>query len=156
MTFINLLTTAALALALTTTAQAQTAITGNDTAEVLNAARGYGAATLTTQANGDPQIEGKINGITYQIYFRNCTEGANCEDLNFYLGFSDIKPTLEKINEWNFSKRFSRAYLDQVQDACVEMDLDLAKGVSAEYLDSQFSLWNQVIAQYSEFVGYQP
>jgi hypothetical protein len=143
----------ALALALTASAQAQT-ITGADTDEILNAARGYGSATLGEQSNGDPQITGKINGITYQVYFRNCTNGADCEDLNFYLGFLDIKPTLEVINDWNFNKRFSRAYLDQDQDACVEMDLDMVKGVNAEYLDAQFALWNMVVEQFSEHVGY--
>jgi hypothetical protein len=143
----------ALALALTASAQAQT-ITGADTDEILNAARGYGSATLGEQSNGDPQITGKINGITYQVYFRNCTNGADCEDLNFYLGFLDIKPTLEVINDWNFNKRFSRAYLDQDQDACVEMDLDMVEGVNAEYLDAQFALWNMVVEQFSEHVGY--
>lgn len=143
----------ALALALAASAQAQT-ITGADTDEILNAARGYGSATLGEQSNGDPQITGKINGITYQVYFRNCTNGADCEDLNFYLGFLDIKPTLEVINDWNFNKRFSRAYLDQDQDACVEMDLDMVKGVNAEYLDAQFALWNMVVEQFSEHVGY--
>lgn len=144
----------ALALALTVSAQGQT-ITGADTAEILNAARGYGSATLGEQSNGDPQITGKIAGVTYQVYFRNCTNGADCEDLNFYLGFLDIKPTLESINDWNLNKRFSRAYLDKDQDACVEMDLDLVKGVSAAYLDAQFGLWNMVVGQFSEHVGYQ-
>jgi hypothetical protein len=144
----------ALALALSVSAQAQTLVTGADTDEILNAARGYGAASLTTQSNGDPQITGKIEGITYQIYFRNCTDGTDCEDLNFYLGFLDIKPSLEEINDWNFNKRFSRAYLDGDQDACVEMDLDLVKGVSPEYLDSQFGLWAMVVGQFAEHVGY--
>ncbi|WP_240229343.1 YbjN domain-containing protein [Devosia lacusdianchii] len=144
----------ALALALTAPAQAQTLLTGADTDEILNAARGYGAATLSTQSNGDPQINGKINGISYQVYFRNCTNNTDCEDLNFYVGFLDLKPTLEVINDWNFNKRFSRAYLDQDQDACVEMDLDMVKGVTAEYLDSQFGLWSMVVDQYSEHVGY--
>lgn len=144
----------ALALALTVSAQAQTLVTGADTAEILNAARGYGAANLTTQSNGDPQITGKIDGVTYQVYFRNCTDNADCEDLNFYLGFLDIKPSLEDINDWNLNKRFSRAYLDQDQDACVEMDLDLVKGVTTEYLDSQFGLWAMVVGQFAEHVGY--
>ena len=150
----TMITGGALALALTASAQAQT-ITGANTDEILNAARGYGSATLTTQSNGDPQITGKINGITYQVYFRNCTNNADCEDLNFYLGFLDIKPTQEEINDWNLNKRFSRAYLDQDQDACVEMDLDLVKGVSAAYLDAQFGLWNMVVEQFSEHVGYE-
>jgi hypothetical protein len=155
MKFGSLIAGAAVALALTGATQAQTLITGADTDEILNAARGYGSASLTTQSNGDPQITGKINGITYQVYFRNCTDNTDCEDLNFYLGFLDIKPGFEKVNEWNLNKRFSRAYVDQDEDACIEMDLDLVKGVTAEYLDSQFGLWNMVVEQYSEFVGYQ-
>ncbi len=152
----TLLAAAGLCLALTATASAQTLLTGADVDEVLNAARGYGAATLTSQSNGDPQITGKINGITYQVYFKNCTDNADCEDINFYLGFLDLKPTLESINDWNLNKRFSRAYLDGDQDACVEMDLDLVRGVTAEYLDSQFGLWNMVLNQFAEHVGYQP
>lgn len=145
----------ALALAATMSAQAQTLLTGADTDEILNAARGYGSATLTTQSNGDPQITGKIEGITYQVYFRNCTDNTDCEDLNFYLGFLDLKPSLELINDWNYNKRFSRAYLDPADDACIEMDVDLVQGVTAEYLDSQFGLWNMVVGQFSEHVGYK-
>jgi hypothetical protein len=151
----TVLTGGALALALTVSSFAQATITGADTEEVLNAARGYGSATLTKQTNGDPQITGKINGISYQVYFRNCTDNANCEDLNFYLGFLDLKPSLEVINDWNLNKRFSRAYLDPDKDACIEMDLDLVKGVSPEYLDSQFSLWNQILTQFAAHVGYK-
>lgn len=154
MTLRSIFVGSAIALAMTVSVQAQTLVTGTDTAEILNAARGYGAATLTTQSNGDPQITGKIEGITYQVYFRNCTDNANCEDLNFYLGFLDLKPTLAVINDWNLNKRFSRAYIDQDQDACVEMDLDLMQGVTTDYLDSQFGLWAMVLNQFAEHVGY--
>ena len=151
----SMLSGAGLALALSFSAQAQGVVTGADTEEILNIARGYGSATLATQSNGDPQINGKINGLTYQVFFRNCTNNANCEDLNFYLGFLDLKPTLEVINDWNSTKRFSRAYLDPDKDACVEMDLDLVKGVSAEYLDSQFGVWNLILTQFAEHIGYK-
>jgi hypothetical protein len=145
----------ALALVFAVSANAQTLLTGADTDEILNVAKGYGAATLTTQSNGDPQITGKIDGIAYQVYFSNCTDNANCEDLNFYAGFLDLKPTLEVINDWNFNKRFSRAYLDQDKDACIEMDLDLVKGVTNDYLDAQFGVWNLILTQFSEHVGYK-
>lgn len=151
----SILSGGALLVALTASAHAQTLLTGADTAEILNAARGYGSATLTTQSNGDPQIDGKINGLTYQVYFRNCTNNTDCEDLNFYAGFLDLKPSLDVINNWNYDKRFSRAYLDQDKDACVEMDLDLVKGVTAEYLDAQFGVWDMVVGQFAEYVGYK-
>jgi hypothetical protein len=155
MIFRSAIAAGALILALSAHAYAQALVTGADTEEILEAARELGSAEMTSQPNGDPQITGKINDIAYQVYFRNCTNNENCEDLKFYLGFLDNKPSLEKINEWNATKRFSRAYLDQDEDACVEMDLDLVQGVSAEYLDAQFAIWGLVVEQYSEFVGYQ-
>lgn len=150
----SILAGTAVALALTVGVSAQTLLTGADTTEILNAARGYGAARLTTQSNGDPQITGKIDGVSYQVYFRNCTNNADCEDLNFYLGFLDLKPSLKLINDWNANKRFSRAYLDLDRDACVEMDLDLVKGVTVEHLDAQFGLWALIVSQFAEHVGY--
>ena len=47
----------------------------------------------------------------------NCTDNANCEDVNFYSGFLDNKPDLETINAWNRDKRFGKAYLDSDLDA---------------------------------------
>ncbi|GLQ09319.1 hypothetical protein GCM10007913_12510 [Devosia yakushimensis] len=154
MKFVPMLAGATLALALSVSAQAQT-LTGANTEDILAVAKNYGSASMTKQSNGDPQITGKIGGVSYQVYFRNCTNNKNCEDLNFYLGFLDIKPTLEEINDWNFNKRFSRAYLDQDKDACVEMDLDMVQGISAEYLDSQFALWKMVVEQFADHVGYE-
>lgn len=154
MKFASMLAGATLALALSVSTQAQT-LTGANTEDILAIAKNYGSASMTKQSNGDPQITGKMGGISYQVYFRNCTDNKNCEDLNFYLGFLDIKPTLEEINDWNFNKRFSRAYLDQDKDACVEMDLDMVQGVSAEYVDSQFALWKMVVDQFADHVGFE-
>ncbi len=155
MTLKSALMGVAIVLAYAVSPQAQDTLTGADTAEILTIARSHGSAKLATQSNGDPQINGKIDGISYQIYFRNCTDNTNCEDLNFYLGFLDLKPSLDVINAWNASKRFSRAYLDQVNDACVEMDIDLEEGVSSEYLASQFGVWNMILTQFAEHVGYR-
>jgi hypothetical protein len=153
MTWKSALMAGTLAIALTAAAEAQNTLTGADTAQILDVARSYGSATLTTQGNGDPQIDGTIDGLRYQIYFRNCTNNKNCEDLNFFLGFLDLKPSLEVINDYN--KRFSRAYLDPENDACVEMDIDLVEGVSAEYLESQLAVWHMVVTQFSQHVGYR-
>lgn len=150
-----LATVVTLVLASSVSAQAQPLLTGSDTAEILNAARRFGSAQLASQANGDPIINGRIEAISYQVYFRNCTDNADCEDLNFYAGFLDNQPTLEAINAWNRDKRFSRAYIDEDQDACVEMDLDLVQGVTAEHLDAQFGLWAMVLAEFTDHIDYR-
>ncbi|MCS6761261.1 MAG: YbjN domain-containing protein [Candidatus Devosia symbiotica] len=130
----SILVSGVLTLAATVLAQAQTLLNGADTDDILNATRGYGSAKLTIQSNGDPQITSKIEDVIYQIYFRNCTNNTDCDDLNFYLSFLDLKLMLEVINDWKYNKRFSRAHLDQNDDACIEMDIDLEEGATAESL----------------------
>jgi hypothetical protein len=147
------LTAAAILLGIVIPASAQD-LSGHDVDAILAIAQEYGKATLTESGNGDPQITGRMNGLLYHVFFANCTDGEECEDLNFYLGFLDLKPSLEVINEWNQTKRFARAYLDTDLDACIEMDLDLVVPVSAEYMRSQFDLWGLVVTQFSEHVGY--
>ncbi|WEK05833.1 MAG: YbjN domain-containing protein [Candidatus Devosia phytovorans] len=149
----SLLLAAGLALTSIVTAQAQDLLTGANEDEILTAAKTLGAATLSHCNQGDPVIDGLAGDTRYQIYFRNCTASADCEDLNFYAGFS-ARPDLEAINTWNRDKRFSRAYLDDVGDAAVEMDLDLVKGVTADYLASQIALWSQVVDEFSAHIGY--
>jgi hypothetical protein len=136
-------------------AQAQTMIDGNSTDELLNIARGYGSATLEKQDSGDPKISGKIEGVTYQVYFMNCTENKDCEDLNFYAGFLDNKQTLEVINAWNRDKRFGKAYLDTDLDAEIEIDLNLEHGSSRDNADAAFSLWSLILDQYTTYIGYK-
>lgn len=133
---------------------AQTMLTANDTDAILQIARGFGKATLTQQSNGDPLITGQMHGLVYQVFFANCTTSAGCEDINFYLSFSDLSPSLEVINAWNATKRFSRAYLDSDNDPVVSMDIDLVVPVPAEYIESSFGLWSLVVEQFTAHVGY--
>ena len=52
--------------------------------------------------------------------------------IQFYVCFSGTSAPLEKVNEWNRSKRFSRSYLDSEGDPCLELDLDLAGGIARD------------------------
>jgi hypothetical protein len=136
-------------------AQAQPVIDGSQVDEILNLARGYGSAHLDTQVNGDPKISGKIEGVTYHVYFMNCTDNENCEDLNFYAGFLDNKQTLDAINAWNRDKRFGKAYLDADLDAVVEFDVNLEHGVTRDNLDAAFSVWALVLKQFTAYIGHK-
>ncbi len=138
-------------------AQAQTIVDGNSVDEILNIARGYGSATLSeSSSSGTPVIEGRIDGILYQLFFMNCDDNAtNCEDLNFYAGFLNLKPTLEVINDWNRDKRFGKAYLDSDLDAVVEFDVNLEHGVTRDNLDAAFAVWRLILDQYKTYIGYE-
>jgi hypothetical protein len=141
------------ALSVALSAQAQT-IDGSQVDEIVNIARGYGAATLETQGNGDPRIAGKIEGVSYHAFFMNCTDHTDCEDINFYAGFLDNKQTLDAINEWNRDKRFGKAYLDTDLDAVIEYDVNLERGVTRENLDANFAVWSLVLGQFTTFIGH--
>lgn len=137
-------------------AAAQELIDGTNVDEVLNIARGFGAAKLQSASNGDPVIEGKIEGISYYLFFRNCSDAnTECEDLNFYAGFLDNKQTMEAINAWNRDKRFGKAYLDADLDAVIEYDVNLEYGVSQENLDSNFQVWSLILKQYADYIGFE-
>jgi hypothetical protein len=134
-------------------AQAQTIVDGAAVDEILNIARGYGSANLETQSNGDPKISGRIEGVLYQVYFMNCTNNSDCEDVNFYSGF-DVTPDLDTINAWNRDKRFGKAYLDIEDDAVVEWDVNLEYGVTRDNVDAAFSVWSLVLGEFNTYIGY--
>ena len=89
------------------------------------------------------------------MFFLNCTAGNDCEDLNFYAGFAEFKPTMDAINAWNRNKRFGNAYLDSDLDAVIEFDVNLEYGVSRDNLDAAFGLWELVLQQFADHIGYR-
>lgn len=135
-------------------AQAQTVVNGTNVDEILAAARVHGAADVgDLSPDGNPTIAGEIGGINYQLFFMNCTEGV-CEDINFYAGFRNFKPTLDVINDWNRDKRFGKAYLDSDLDAVVEFDVNLENGVTQANLDATFEIWALILDQYTTYIGF--
>ncbi len=148
---------AALLLALVpAAASGQELVDGGDVETILEIAKAHGEAELESRTSGDPRISGRINGLGYQLFFMNCTDGKDCEDLNFYAGFADLKPTVDAINDWNRNKRFGNAYLDSDLDAVIEFDVNLEFGVARDNLDAAFGLWELLLQQYAEHIGYRP
>ena len=135
-------------------AMAEDLIVGDKPELLLEVAKSKGEASLEEQGNGDPRLAGSISGVPYQVFFLNCKADAGCQDLNFYVGFRDIKPTLDAINEWNRTHRFGRAYLDSELDAALDFDLNVDGGVSKANLESSFSLWASLLDEFSAYVGF--
>lgn len=135
-------------------ASAQTLVTGSSIDEILNLARGYGSATVEKQPNGDPQISGRIEGLSYRIYFMNCVDGSDCEDVTFYSGFQDNQPGLESMQDWNLGNRFSKAFIDEDGDASIEWDVNLEHGVPSANFEANIAVWSQVLKGFAEHIGY--
>lgn len=137
------------------TAQSGQLIRATDVDEILNLARGFGSASLTTDDEGDPKIDGRIDGLAYSIYFLGCEDHKNCMSVQFHSGFElKDKPSAAKIVQWNYDKRWARAFLNK-GGAAIQMDVNLRYGVARETLDDSIRTWGRMMKQYSEYVGYK-
>lgn len=84
---------------------------------------GYAA----TAAESERNVIWTMNGYKTLLLI-----AENMESIQFYVSFSDSKATLSKVNTWNKEKKYSRSYLDNDGDPVLELDLDLAGGVTRE------------------------
>ena len=111
-------------------------------------------ATLVTKADADPYIESNRNGLKFLVLFMNCEDHKNCKTLQYYMGFNDAKEvSLDRLNEWNKSKRFARGYRDDEGDPVLEMDVDVDfAGIPRENIGETFNTWASLMDSYREFI----
>ena len=119
-------------------------------------AGGY-TATLGTDAVGDPKIDSAVSGTKFQIFFYNCTNHTACATVQFHSGYDlTTAPTLDRLNEWNRTKRFGRAFLDKEGDPILEMDVDLDDGgVSRALFIDNIEFWSSILGDFERFIGYR-
>ena len=148
---------AALAASWALPAQAQM-VRAQDPDSVVRALQSGGyAATLGTDKIGDPMVTSGVGGTTFQIFFYNCTAHRECATVTFHSGY-DLNQAvgLERINEWNRTKRFGRAYLDGEADPILEMDVDLDDGgVSSLLFIDNIEFWASVLGDFERHIGYR-
>lgn len=82
----------------------------------------------------DRVISINVDGMTFLLYV------YDDDDLQLYFGVTGYDIDAATINEWNMSRRLSRAYLDEEEDPILETDL-LA---NAGYNEEQFLEWVKV------------
>lgn len=73
---------------------------------------------------------------------------SNCQ---LYAGFT-TNCSIKKVNEWNQKKRFSRAYIDDEGDPCIEADLDFEGGVSRDAIKEFVRTFRLSVRQFAKFV----
>ncbi|PXA96438.1 hypothetical protein DMC47_17510 [Nostoc sp. 3335mG] len=118
-------------------------------------AGGYSDATLKTDKGGDPMISAKTDDTSFAVFFYNCKENRNCATVQFYTGYKAKSPiSLEKINEWNNSRRFGRAALDDDRDPVIRMDIDLDDGgMSQALFIDNLEFWKTVVSAFENHLA---
>lgn len=130
-------------------------LTAADVSELVNVSKGFGSSTLTKDDSGDPLIKNRTDGVAWSIYFYGCTKGADCSSVQLSSGFQlTKKPTLQKINEWNMTKRWSKARLDKEGDPIISHDINMRGGIPRANLEATISTWTDTMKEFTTFVGY--
>ncbi|NTV10739.1 MAG: YbjN domain-containing protein [Zoogloea sp.] len=103
---------------------------------------GYGSVKTS-----DGKIIVKIDGRSYFLF--NNMGG----DLQAYYGTSGVNISTKDINDWNRTKRLSRAYLDSDNDPVLEADLLSDGGLTKANVTEFFRIFYSVSAKaFREFV----
>lgn len=133
-----------------TAASAQTMIDATDPDQIVNLIRGFGSAVLETDAAGDPLIVGRMEGTRFLVLFFGCNgSGAQCRSIQFRAAWeTDGAHSPAALNAWNRDKRFAKAYLDQVEDPILEMDVNLFEGVTTSNLEDTIDWWQIMLADF--------
>lgn len=104
----------------------------------------------------DPLIKIRSEGIDWYVYFYSCTNDR-CESIQLTAGFDkEHGITYSKANEWNFTKRFARAALDDDMDPFLRYDIDAEKGASTETIELAIETWQLILPQFMEFIDFEP
>jgi len=107
------------------------------------------------QGDGNPYIRSAFDDMPFLVALMNCDDDkTNCATVQFYFGFNDRKGfSLDKLNEWNATKRFVRAYRDNENDPVLVMDVDTDKGgVPQAVFNENLSVWLDQMQQYRRYV----
>jgi len=107
-------------------------------------------AELSRDKAGDPKVVFKVEGYRCIALFYDVQDGA-ASSLQFSTGFQSKKP-LEKVNLWNRTRRFLKAYLDDEGDLLLELDVDLDGGVTEAHVAEQIKLFRQTLLSCLRFM----
>lgn len=117
-----------------------------DIDKTVEIAKAHGEVTLAKDSDGDPQIRIKSKVGSWIIRYYGCTKGEDCKTMQFYYGIATKnKVSAAKINDWNRTKRWAKAYLDKDGDPNITFDVLSRYGVSRAMLNASMALWVDVI-----------
>ncbi len=124
--------------------------TAQEIAGVLQA-KGY-RAEIGADRQGDPMITSAGEGSEFKILFYGCKTGR-CHSIEFSVAY-DLPNgiAMEKINGWNAKKRFGRAFVDEVNDPFLKMDLDLERGSTTESVANNLDTWLAVLREFRQYI----
>jgi hypothetical protein len=109
-------------------------------------------AKIGKDSDGTLIISSRVIDVNFDVYFYQCAAGY-CRDIQFAAGWSDANTTPERVNEWNTTKRFVRAYWKSGNVLWAEEDARISRGTT-ENIDEQLALWPQMLSEFKQFMHF--
>lgn len=118
--------------------------------KLLPALQKFGTAEMSSDDTGDPLVKGSMEGINYLVFFYGCTNNSGCRNVTFMAGWNADGISQDTINEWNRTKRFGKAFIDEEGDPAIQMSVNLDFGVTAENFEDTVDWWRVVITDFRD------
>jgi hypothetical protein len=110
-------------------------------------------ATLDTDSQGDPKIVFYTRGVKCVLLFYDCERGR-CGSVQFHAGFATRagdKPSAHRINEWNRTRRFGKAHLDEERDPIIDYDVEFSGTDAREQFVTAIGRWQSTLSSFRQF-----
>jgi hypothetical protein len=110
-----------------------------------------------TTTPGDQMVATTTDGVSVDIFLYQCAgEGdeRRCQSIQYVTGWAPQPTfTLQKVNAWNASNRYIKAYLTADGSLYGEYDVDVSPGDSYETLNHSLADWRAILASFKTFFG---
>lgn len=107
-----------------------------------------------TDAQDDPMFSFKLATYLTHIYFYGC-EAEGCTSLRIGTCFNmNAPPAVERLNDWNKTKRFSTAYRNDNDFICLDHDLILQGGVTLDALEAFIINFRNRLTEYAAHIDF--
>jgi hypothetical protein len=115
--------------------------------------KGLSAVNVSDQAGNS--VKTKSDGIVWRFYFPNCPNiGDRCPVIQFSNGWSidANQVSLERVNAWNRTKLFMRAYLSSDTTGFFgEYEVIVPNEGKDEVLESNYDVWRRLLPEFKTY-----
>ncbi|MEM9705481.1 MAG: YbjN domain-containing protein [Pseudomonadota bacterium] len=82
--------------------------------------------------------------------------GARCEVMDLFTYVSAENISIQRINSWNLTRTFAKSYIDNDNDAVLEMYISLEGGLTAAAVAENLAIWRAAMRDWLEFISSGP
>ena len=108
-------------------------------------------ARIDKDSSDNVIVKSRVDDINFDVYFFDCNDGS-CREIQFAAGWSNSTASADKINEWNTTKRYLRAYSKPNKVIWAEQDVIVGR-TTTENIDEYLTTWSTAIVRFKEFMN---